>query len=79
VINAFICGMTCKVFIHALGRETPRTTLELLDITTQYAIDKEVVQANFSGKAKAAGHLSGGDGCDDPASSQQHRDKRNKG
>jgi hypothetical protein len=34
VINAFICGMTHKVLIHVLGRETSRTTWELLDIAT---------------------------------------------
>jgi hypothetical protein len=43
---------------------------ELLDIVTQYAIGEEAVQTNFSKKAKAADHLSGGDGADDPASSQ---------
>jgi hypothetical protein len=45
-------------------------TRELLDVTTQYATNEEVVQANFSGKAKATGHLSGGNGGDDPALSQ---------
>jgi hypothetical protein len=53
VINAFIYRMTRKVLIHALGRETSRTTWELLDIATQYA----------------TGHLSGGDGPDNPTSS----------
>ena len=42
---------------------------ELLDVATQNATGEEGVQANFSEKAKAAGHLSGGDGADDPASS----------
>jgi hypothetical protein len=78
VINAFICGMTCKALVHALGRETLHTTRELLEVTTQYATSEKVVQANFSGKAKAPGHLSGGDGDDDPASSQCCRDKMNK-
>jgi hypothetical protein len=43
---------------------------ELLDVATQYATSEEAVQANFSGKAKAADHLSGGDGANDPTSSQ---------
>jgi hypothetical protein len=34
LINAFICVMTCKVLVHALRRETPCMTQELLDITT---------------------------------------------
>ena len=69
MINAFIYGTTSKALIHALDRETPRMTWELLDIATLYAIGEEAVQANFSGKAKAIGHLSGGYSTDDPASS----------
>jgi hypothetical protein len=34
VINAFICGTTCETLVHALGRETPHTMRELLDVTT---------------------------------------------
>jgi hypothetical protein len=52
-------------------------TWELLDVATQYTISEEADEANFSGKVKAAGHLSGGDGDNDPASSQQRHDKRN--
>ena len=37
VINAFICGTTCKALIHALGCETPCMMRELLDVATQYA------------------------------------------
>jgi hypothetical protein len=70
--------MTCEELIHALGRETPRMMRELLDVATQYAIGEEAVQANFRGKAKAIGHLSGGDGADDPTSSQRRRDRRNE-
>ena len=43
IIIAFICGMTYEVLIHALGYETPCTTWELLDITTQYATDEEAI------------------------------------
>jgi hypothetical protein len=56
-----------------LGHETKRTTRELLDVATQYATGEEAVQANFSAKAKAASHLSVGDGGDDPASARRHR------
>ena len=69
MINAFIYDTTYEALIHALGCETPRTTRELLDIATQYATGEEAIQANFSKKAKAAGHLNGGDGTDDLASS----------
>jgi DeoR/GlpR family transcriptional regulator of sugar metabolism len=35
VINTFICcGTTCEALVHVLGRETPRTTRELLDVAT---------------------------------------------
>jgi hypothetical protein len=43
VINAFICGMTCEAPVHVLSRETPCMMRELLDITTQYVTDEEVV------------------------------------
>jgi hypothetical protein len=69
VISTLIYGTTYEALIHALGRETPCTMRELLDVTTQYATGEKVVQANFSGKAKAATHLSGGDGSDKPTSS----------
>ena len=78
MINAFIYGTSCEALVHTLSHGTPRTTWELLDVTTQYATGKEAVQSNFSGKAKTVGHLSGGDGGDKPASSHRHRDKRNK-
>ena len=51
--------MTGEALIHALGRETPRTMQELLDVATQYATGEEAIQDNFSGKAKAASYLSG--------------------
>jgi hypothetical protein len=49
-----------------------------LDVATKYAMSKEAVQANFNGKAKTAAHLSGGDGDDNLASAQCHRDKMAK-
>ena len=70
VINGFICGMTCKALVHMLGHEIPCMMWELLDVTTKYAIGEEVIQANFSSKAKAVGHLSHGDSSDDLALAQ---------
>ena len=69
MINAFTCRMTYEALVHALSHETPRTMRELLDVATKYATTEEAVQANFSSKAKATGHLSGRDGGDYPSSS----------
>ena len=49
VINTFLSGTTYKSLIHKLGCVKPRTTHDLLDITTNHASDKEVVRAVFSG------------------------------
>jgi hypothetical protein len=35
--------MTCEALIHRLGLETPRSTRELLDVTTQYATGEEAI------------------------------------
>ena len=78
VINTFICGTTCEALINALGCETPGTMRELLDVATKYTTGEEVVQANFSGKAKVVGHLSGGDSVNNPTSSQRCHDRRDK-
>lgn len=51
---------------------------ELLDVATKHTTSEEVVQANFSGKGKAAAHLSSGDDGDDSAVTYHHRDKRGK-
>jgi hypothetical protein len=34
VMSAFWEGMTCRTLVHKLGRKQPRTTIELLNITT---------------------------------------------
>jgi hypothetical protein len=75
MINAFTYGTTCEALIHALHHETLCMTQELLDIATKYATGEEAVQANFSSKAKAASHLSGGDSGDDHASAQRRHNK----
>jgi hypothetical protein len=76
VINAFTYGTTCEALVHALRHETPCMAQELLDIATKYATGEEAVQTNFSSKAKAASHLSGGHSGDDHATAQCRRDKR---
>jgi len=58
VIGAFIAGTTCKELVHELGRKTPMSTSQLLDIATNFASGEEVVGAIFSdgaakGKQKA--------------------------
>jgi hypothetical protein len=41
--------------VHELGRDQPKTTKELLDITTRHALVEEVVRAIFvQGNGKAA-------------------------
>ena len=47
MIGAFLSGMTCESLVHKLGRKGPRTTKELLDITTSHASGEEAVEAIF--------------------------------
>jgi hypothetical protein len=44
-ISTFQNGTTCTSLIHRLGRRMPRTTRELLDITSNHADGKEAVAA----------------------------------
>ena len=58
IIGAFIAGTTYKELVHELGRWTPMSTSQLLDIATNFASGEEVVGAIFSdgaakGKQKA--------------------------
>jgi len=58
VIRAFIAGTTCKELVHELGRRTPTSTSQLLDIATNFASGEEAVGAiffdgNAKGKQKA--------------------------
>jgi hypothetical protein len=55
IISAFLFGTTNKTLVHKLGRKSPWTTKELLDITTSHASGEEAVRAIFNrarGKAK---------------------------
>jgi hypothetical protein len=54
-ISAFQNGTTCTSLIHQLGRRMPRTTRELLDITSNHADGEEAVAAALNtpqGKGK---------------------------
>jgi hypothetical protein len=48
VIMAFLSGTTCKELVRELGRNTPATANEMMDIITSYAAGEEVVGAIFS-------------------------------
>ena len=55
VIGAFLSRTTCESLVHKLGRKSPQTTKELLDIATNHASGEEAVGAIFDrlkGKAK---------------------------
>jgi hypothetical protein len=49
VIMAFLSGTTRKELVRELGRNTPTTANELMDIVTNYAADEEAVGAIFGG------------------------------
>jgi hypothetical protein len=46
-ISAFWSGTTYRTLVQELSREQPKTTKELLDITTRHASIKEAVRAVF--------------------------------
>jgi broad specificity phosphatase PhoE len=49
VIMAFLSGTTCKELVRELGRKTPLTANELMDIITNFAAGEEAVGAIFGG------------------------------
>ena len=49
VISAFLSETTCESLIHKLGCLKPRTTRDLLDITTNHASGEEAVGEVFNG------------------------------
>jgi hypothetical protein len=58
----FWSGTNCQTLVHELDRDQPKTTNELLDITTRHASSEEVVGVVFvQSSAKAA--LSGSRGA----------------
>jgi hypothetical protein len=50
VIMAFLSGTTSKEMVRELGRNTPNTANELMDIVTNYATGEEAVGAIFGGE-----------------------------
>jgi len=55
IIGAFLSGTTYESLVHKLGCKGPRTTKELLDIMTCYALGEKAVGVIFDcpkGKAK---------------------------
>jgi hypothetical protein len=49
IIMASLSGTTCKELVQELGRNTPITANELMDIVTNYAAGEEAVSAIFGG------------------------------
>jgi hypothetical protein len=47
VIGAFLVGTTCRDLVSKLGRKTPTTASELMDIATKFASGQEAVEASF--------------------------------
>jgi hypothetical protein len=47
VIGAFLAGTTCRDLVSKLGRKTPTTVSELMDIATKFASGQEAVKASF--------------------------------
>jgi hypothetical protein len=51
-MESFLAGVTYKELVHELGRHTPRTTKELLDIVTNFDSGDEAIGAIFQGRGK---------------------------
>jgi hypothetical protein len=54
VINVFVSGTMSKTMVHKLGRKSPRTTKELLDITTTHASGEYAMGAMFNHRGQKA-------------------------
>ena len=49
IVSVFLSKTTCESLIHKLSCVKPRTSCDLLDITTNHASDEEAVGAVFRG------------------------------
>jgi len=81
VIGAFIAGTTRKELVHELGRKTPTSTSQLLDIATNFASGEEAVGAIFSdgaAKRKQKAETTKASGSCDPKKKKKGR-KRKQG
>lgn len=52
IINAFTYGTTCEALVHALEREAPRMTQDLLDVTTKYTMREEAILETLAVNAR---------------------------
>lgn len=75
-ICAFISGTTYRTLIHRLGKQKPRTTKELLDITTDEVASEEAVNAMFPPK-KAKGKAKREEDQGDNGNASVRRESRN--
>jgi hypothetical protein len=78
-ISAFQNGTTCTSLIHRLRRRMPRTTRELLDITSNHADGEEAVAATLNspqGKGKQV--VDHGEGTSSCFKKKKKNDKRRR-
>jgi hypothetical protein len=47
VIEAFLAGTTCRDLVSKLGRKTPTSASELMDVATKFASGQEAIEAIF--------------------------------
>jgi len=76
VIGAFIAGTACKELVHELGRKTPTSTSQLLNIATNFASGEEAVGAIFSdgtAKGKQQAETAEASGSRDPKKKKKGR------
>ena len=66
--------------VHKLGCKGPRTTKELLDITTSHALGKEAVGAIFDHlDGKARGDEGAGEGASNRSAKRKNKKQRREG
>ena len=77
VIGAFLSGTTCESLVHKLGRRGPRTTKELLDISTSHASGEEAVGAIFDrSEGKARRDEGAGEGTSNRSAKRKNKKQR---
>ncbi|XP_066361161.1 uncharacterized protein [Miscanthus floridulus] len=77
VIGSFLSRTTCESLVHKLGRKGPRTTKELLDITTSHASGEEVVKAIFDcSNSKARWEEGADEGTSNHSAKRKNKNQR---
>ena len=77
MIGAFLSGTTYESLVHTLGHKGPRTTKELLDITTSHASREEVVGAIFDRlEGKARQDEGAGEGTSNRSAKRKNKKQR---